>query len=220
VRNPEGAWGEETPVETDAGQVLSGPQAVLGANDVVHLAYTANDGTAWYSRIMADGTLSPREQLASGLGTTEYDVGSIVPLVFVPEMNTVVIVYRQADGRLWERRITGDAPPTEPVRVTTRAVVQNAVDSDQVGADAVADGTTVHVLFIEESTGTVYHTYTDGAGVWQPAVSIVEDVNAQWLRGRLLVRDGGAGVYGFVYDAGSDGGSGMNKFRTVPLGAP
>ncbi|HKJ66411.1 MAG TPA: exo-alpha-sialidase [bacterium] len=217
IRSPDGTWGDETVVDSDVPPNLSGPQVVLGENDVVHLAYTGDDGTAWYRRIRQDGPLTPREQIATGLGTTEYDVGSILPLVFIPETNTAVVIYRLATGRLWERRIVDHGPPGDPVRVSDRMVVQNAVDSDQTGADAIADGNTVHVLFIEENSGSIFHTYSSEPGVWQPPTLEVDGIQGQWIRGTKLVQGEEGDVYGFVYDAGSNGGTGMNEYGEVPL---
>jgi hypothetical protein len=193
----------------------AGPQAVLGANDTVHLAYYGMDGTIWYRRLLPDGTLTPRQQLASGAGTTRAEFGSVLPLVFVPTTNTVVILYRLADGRLWERRIVNDGPPTPPVRVTDRDVIRNAVDSQQPGADVVLDGTTVHVLFIEQSSRSIYSTHDDGG--WQPSMLRIDNIQGSWIRGSIYTRKDGVKVYGFVYDAGSDGGAGMNRFGEVVL---
>jgi hypothetical protein len=36
----------------------------------------------------------------------------------------------------------------------------------------------------------------------------------------VYARDDGARVYGFVYDAGSHGGTGMNRFAEIVLGDP
>ncbi len=222
IRAPSGAWGDETVVDADRpAATLSGPMTVLSEGGMVHLAYTEigeAEGVVWYRRIQPDGTLTPREKLASGVGTSEGARGAILPLVFLPETNTVAVVYRRASGRLWARRIEGDGTITAPAQVTDRAVVQNAVDSDQAGADAVAAGGAVHVLFIGESTGHLYHTQSGAAGVWAPATLEVDGIAGQWVRGMPLRRDGGApGVYGYVYDAGSDGGSGMNWYGEVPL---
>lgn len=217
VRSPDGTWGSETVVDAGQSRDLSGPQVVSGEDDIVHLAYTGDDGTAWYRRIQPEGTLTPREQLADGLGTTEYDVGSILPLVYISETNTVAVIYRLATGRLWERRIVDHGSPGDPTRVSDRDVVQNPVDSDQAGADAVADGTAVHVLFIEEGTGGIYHTRSDEEGTWQSSSLEVDGVNAQWIRGMRLSQGRETSVYGFIYDAGSGGGSGMNRYDEVPL---
>ncbi len=192
---------------------------MVGDGDVVHLAYTGDDGTAWYRRLQPNGRLTPRVQLAKELDTTEHDVSSILPLIFIPETNTVVVIYRLAMGRLWERRIIAHGPPGDAVQVSDRDVVQNAVDSDQTGADAIAEGTTVHVLFIAQGSGSIYHTRADANAAWQPSTLQVDGIRGQWIRGTLLTRGDGATVYGYVYDAGSDGGSGMNRFAKVPLGS-
>lgn len=217
IRGPDGVWGNETVIDDGLPPNLSGPQAVLGDGDIVHIAYTGDDGTAWYRQLLPDGRLTPRELLASDLGTTEADVGSILPLVFVPATNTVVMIYRSASGELWERRKRANEPLTEAVRVTDRRVVQNAVDSDQTGADAIAYGTEVHVLFIEAASGSIFHTYTAADGRWTTAQRVIDGIRGQWVRGSLLRIDG-EDRYGFVYDAGSNGGSGMNRYADLRLG--
>jgi hypothetical protein len=218
IRSPDGTWGPETTIPSPTGGALSGPQTTLGAGGTVHLAYTRRDGTGWHRRIRQDGSLSPPAQVTSDLGTAETDIGSILPLVHLPESNATVILYRRASGRIWARRTAENGALDSPAEVTERPVVQNAVDSDQVGADAVAIDASVHVLFIEEGTGRLYHTSSPRRGEWRTATVQVDSANAQWVRGRPL-RQGSqtASAYGFVYDAGSDGGSGMNWYREVPV---
>ncbi|KPQ01970.1 MAG: hypothetical protein HLUCCO03_06065 [Marinobacter sp. HL-58] len=217
VRSPDGRWGDETVIDEGIAPDLSGPMMVVGKDDVIHLAYTGNDGTAWYRRMLPDGGLTPRERLATGLGTDSEDIGSILPLVYMPQTDTVSIIYRLETGRLWERRVAGDGSLSEPVKVSDHKVVQNAVDADQTGADAIADGNTVHVLFIEEESRDLFHTRTDSEGNWQPATPQVDNINAQWVRGARLTSDGEGSTYGFVYDAGADGGSGMNRYGEIKL---
>ncbi len=216
VRSPEGRWSEPTVVKPEPECTLSGPVLALGADDVVHMAYTGSDGSAWYRRVLPDGRLTPRQQVASGLGTEVEDAGLILPLVYLPESGTLSIIYRLATGELWERRVNARAELGEPIPVTRRVVVQNAADAEQVGADAVGHGSGVHVLFIEEGTGRIFHTSRDGDG-WSPPTLEVDGVDALWVRGAIVRRDDGDGVYGYVYDAGSYGGSGMNRYAEVPL---
>lgn len=219
IRSPGGDWGPETVLDADVPPALSGPQTVLGRDDVVHLAYTGLDGTAWYRRIEAAGTPSPRVRLDAELATGEEEVGAVLPPVLLEPTNTVVVLYRRADGSLRARRVPGEGgEPTAPVRVGDRRVAQSPVDSDQVAADAIADGETVHLLFVDEETRDLYHVRSDGPGRWTDPVPVVEGVDAQWVRGARVVRPDGTAVYGFVYDAGSDGGSGMNRYAEVPLG--
>jgi hypothetical protein len=215
VRSPAGAWGAQAVIDAKVAPELAGPRAVLGANDTVHLAYYGTDGTIWCRRLLRNGTLTERRRLASGTGRTRAEYGSVLPLVFIPETNTLVVIYRLLDGRLWERRIVNDGPPTPAVRVTDRDVVQDAVDSQQPGADAVLDGKRVRVLFIEQSSRSIFSTHDEGG--WQPSTLQVDDILGSWVRGSVYTRRDGVKVYGYVYDAGSDGGAGMNRFREVVL---
>lgn len=222
IRSPNGTWGTKTIIDGEMSTgVLSGPMTVLGKDDVVHLAYTEigeTEGAVWYRRIRPDGTLTPRQRIASGVGTSVGDRGSVLPLIFLPETNTVVVIYRLGTGKLWARRIVDHGRLTDPVQVSNRNVVQSAVDSDQTGADAIAASGAAHVLFIEEGTGSIYHTWSDESGVWTPATLQVDDITGQWIRGRPLRRGSDVpSVYGYVYDAGSNGGSGMNWYGEVPL---
>lgn len=215
VRSPAGEWSQSTPLSTDAAPILAGPQAVTGANDVVHVAGYADDGTIWYRRLMPDGTLTENETLATDAGTTRAEYGSVLPLVFMPETDTLVVLYRLADGHLRERRVVAGGPPSAPVRVSDRAVVTHAVDSQQPGADVVLDGGALHVLFIEPSSGSIFGT--NDVGGWRPSRLEVDGIRGSWVRGSIFVRPDGTTVYGYVYDAGSEGGSGMNRYAEIVL---
>jgi len=75
----------------------------------------------------------------------------------------------------------------------------------------------VHVVFIDEETRDLLHTSSPVPGKWTPARPVVEGVDAQWVRGRVVRDASGAAVYGLVYDAGSNGGSGMNRYGVIAL---
>jgi hypothetical protein len=219
VRSSAGRWGQASVIESSGGAALSGPTVVLGRDDVVHLAYTSRDGTGWYRKLLVGGELSDPLRITSDLGGDESDVGSILPLLYLAGSDSVNVLYRTSDGRLQERRVQSDGSLSEPVSVTERRVVQSAVDSDQVGADAVVDGEVVHALFIEQNTGRLFHTLrVDGR--WSDGDLLVDEADVQWVRGSLINLPGVGRVYGYVYDAGSDGGSGMNRFGYVMLPAP
>lgn len=219
TRSVEGNWSDETVIDADIGPDLSGPALVLGQNDQVHLAYTGNDGTAWYRKVLANGELTERVQIASGLGRQSEDIGSILPLVYLSESDTVSVIYRLAEGQLWERRVDADGNWSEPLQVTETAVVQNAVDADQTGADAIAFGDSVQVLFIEAKSGHLYHTERRGENDWSEAQRLIDNETVQWVRGALIKRSGESAVYGYVYDGGADGGSGKNRYRELLLEA-
>jgi hypothetical protein len=215
IRSPRGTWGTDTVLDPGVASKSAGPRAVLGANDTVHVAYYGIDGTIWYRRVLRDGTFTGRQQLASGLGTSRAEYGAVLPLVFISRTNTVVIIYRRSDGRLWERRVGSDGTPTPAIQVTDRVVIQDAVDSQQPAADAVVDGETVRVLFVEESSRSIFSTH-DLTG-WQTSRLEVDHILGSWIRGNVYSRPDGVRVYGYVYDAGSDGGAGMNRFGEIVL---
>jgi hypothetical protein len=215
IRSPEGTWGPDTILDPGAAPKSAGPRAVLGSNDAVHLAYYGMDGTLWYRRVLRDRTFTARQQLDSGLGTSRAEYGTVLPLVFIPRTDTLVIVYRRSDGRLWERRVVRDGTPTPAVRVTDRSVIQDAVDSQQPAADVVADGETLRALFVEEPSRSIFSTHDDEG--WPPSILRVDRILGSWIRGNVYTRRDGKKVYGYIYDAGSDGGAGMNRFGEIEL---
>ncbi|GAC13929.1 hypothetical protein [Aliiglaciecola lipolytica] len=216
IRSPEGQWSEETIIDQELAGDLSGPVVVRSKNDVVHLAYTSIDGSAWYLQILANGQLTERTLVASGLGTEVEDAGSILPLVYLDELDMVSIIYRLSNGELWERLGDAKGKLSKAIQVTRRSVVQNAADSEQVGADAIGYGSSVHVVFIEQDTGRIFHTYRN-ENTWSEPSLQVDGVNALWVRGNLIKKTDQGAVYGYIYDAGSMGGSGMNKYAEVAL---
>ena len=84
IRSSGGIWGADTVVDPGVGPKSAGPKAVLGANDTVHVAYYGMDGTIWYRRLLRNGTLTRRQQLASGLGTTRAEYGAVCPSSSLP----------------------------------------------------------------------------------------------------------------------------------------
>lgn len=219
TRSATGVWGPVTILDSDRPPALSGPSLTLGASDVVHLAYTGSDGSAWYRRILPDGEITERVQFASDLGTHGDDVGSILPLVYLEGSDAVSILYRSAEGHLWERRVEADGAWSDPLQVTDRVVVQNAVDSEQTGADAVAFRDSVQVLFIEETSGHLYHTERRNGGDWAEPTLLVGEGPVQWVRGSIIQTTDGRAAYGYVIDTGADGGSGKNQFGQIYLEA-
>ena len=222
VRNPGGGWQPEGMVEVDDGWLASGVMTLGLADDAIHMAYTATspDGSARSVRhrtLTPAGSLTAATLLAEGVGTAEEEIGALLPLGWISASNTVVVAWRRADGTLWERRIRADGGVSAPVRISSRPVVQSGADSDQVGADLVVHDGVVDVVFIDEETRDLWHASSPAAGMWTPARPVVEGIDAQWVRGRVVRDASASAVYGFVYDAGSNGGSGMNRYGVIAL---
>lgn len=216
MRSPEGEWSGEITVDGERAYHFSGPVSALLPNGSVQLAYTSRDGSLWTRRVNHNGELGQRVLLSSRIDTTEEGVGSVLPLNFDPVHRETVVVYREGDGLLFERRLRQDGTLSMPRKVSDMPVVQNAVDSDQTGADMIVNEGRVHVLFIEEKTGALYHTSSARTGIFSPPEAVGIGMNAQWIRGQVITREGQI-VYGYVVDTGSDGGSGRNRFGSVTL---
>ncbi|UCE47480.1 MAG: hypothetical protein JSW47_18020, partial [Phycisphaerales bacterium] len=76
IRWPKGTWSQVRELDSDLQPNQAGPQAVLGSNDIIHIAYYGTDGTIWYRRFLPDGTFTPRQLLATGAGTTRAEYGA------------------------------------------------------------------------------------------------------------------------------------------------
>ncbi len=218
LRSADGRWSPAVEIDPGAAERNAGPQAILGRGDVVHLAYFADDGVLWYRRLLPDGTLTERQRLATGAGTTRAEYGAVLPLAYDERTDTVIIVYRLADGTLWERRVAGDQAPGAPILVTDRRVITDAVDAQQPAADVVFDGETAHVLFVDEASRSLFSTRRGrGSAGWQAPVLRIDDIVGSWVRGNIIQKPDGSRAYGFVYDAGSQGGAGLNRYAEIPL---
>lgn len=212
VRRTDGSW--SGPTALPESRRASGIQVATDAAGTIHLVYTREDGTGWTRSLRQDNTFGPARLLSKNIGRTEADIGSILPPVILPETGEVVFVYREADGRLHERRLKADRGGlTPPIRITARPVVQNAVDSDQTGADLVAANGRLYLFFIDEETRDLLYSFKDPEGPWTQPQSLAVGINAAWIRAMPT----GDGEIAFVYDAGSLGGSGMNRFGSLKI---
>tara|TARA_R110002072_G_scaffold136124_3_gene278383 strand:- start:99935 stop:101671 length:1737 start_codon:yes stop_codon:yes gene_type:complete len=217
IRSPQGVWGEPLEIDTGSGPELSGPVLAAGPDDTVTLAYTGRDGSGFVRHLRPDGTLSERQLFSSNLGSADSENGAIVPLVVLPESGTTVMVYREQDGLLRERRFSRNEQLTAPVVVTQLPVVTDAVDSEQVGADLILHGASLHLLFIDVQSRSIFHISSSQPGVWSQPQPVIENIQGSWVRGSVHHDASGSPVYGFVFDAGSTGGSGFNRYFALPL---
>jgi hypothetical protein len=220
IRDPQGKWSPAHLVDPAETLLLAGPQAILQADDTVSFGYFRGDGTVWFRQLKPDGGITSARLVSDGIGAEEAAYGSVLPLVLMPDGETVVMVYQKETGGLWERRIDGAGELTAPRAVTDRPVVREAADSQQPGADVVAIGDHVHVLFSADEDRHLYHTHDAADGSWQPAKLLVDEVRVEWVRGAVYPQPDGSWLYQFVYDAGSGGGAGMNRYGELVIARP
>jgi hypothetical protein len=218
VRTPAGDWENPIPVKGPGLVGLSGCQIASTADGTVYLVATAADGSGWLWSFQGT-TLSAPHHVSGSLGLSDEENGAFLPLLIL-DSGELVTLYRRHDGTLWSRTRHASGQLGEARQLPVPPVVTCAVDSDQVGADAIPFGNRIFVLFIDEATRSVNLIQSDANGEWQIPVLIKGGIDAAWVRGSLVRNSEGLPVYGFVYDAGSQGGAGMNRYATVPLDRP
>ncbi|ALO45956.1 exo-alpha-sialidase [Pseudohongiella spirulinae] len=216
-RSVSGSWQAPQEIDVELAPDLSGPVLAVAPDDIVTLAYTGRDGSGFVRHLPPGGTLSTRVQFADNLGVTDSENGAMAPLVVVPETGETILVYRQADGYLYERRFHRNGTLSDVVQVTRQPVVTDAVDAEQVGADTIYHNGTLHVVYIDANDRDVYHVYSTRPGTWSQAERLIGDVDAGWVRGSVHFDAQGRVVYGMVIDTGSQGGSGFNRYLSLPL---
>jgi hypothetical protein len=74
--------------------------------------------------------------------------------------------------------------------------LSDAVDSQQPAADAVLDGETVCVLFVEGTSRNIFSTHDSGG--WQPSTLRVDEILGSWIRGNGYTRPDAMRVYGYI----------------------
>jgi hypothetical protein len=216
-RSAQGVWGQPQEIDSDVPPELSGPVMAIAADDTITMAYTGRDGSGFVRHLRADGLLSARQVFSANLGTSDDENGAIVPLVVLPESGETVLIYREQTGFLFERRFSSDGLLSAPVQVAQNTVITNAVDSEQVGADLVLHDSRLHLLFIDAQSRSIFYTRSSQTGNWSAPQAVVENIQAAWVRGSVHRDAAGNSVYGFVFDAGSTGGSGFNRYQALPL---
>ncbi|XBQ14929.1 MAG: hypothetical protein ABL308_08120 [Oceanicaulis sp.] len=209
------AWSPMRPLDPAAAHVTVGPQALAVPGGAVQVAYADTGGTVWLTTLEPGGAPSAPIEIARGAVTGEDDFGAVLPLARLEATGALVIAYRLSDGTLWERRLTGDAL-SDPRQITPGPVITNPVDSQQVAADLASGAGALAALFIEAETGSIYSTQYCLGG-WTPPRLEVSGITGSWVRGAIYRDDAGAPVYRFVYDAGSNGGAGLNRYAEATL---
>jgi hypothetical protein len=154
---------------------------------------------------------------SADLGTSDDQNGAIVPMVVFAETGETVLIYREQTGFLFERRFSSDGLLSAPVQVAQNTVITNAVDSEQVGADLILHDSRLHLLFIDAQSRSIFYMRSSAMGNWSSPQAVVENIQAAWVRGSVHRDAAGNPVYGFVFDAGSTGGSGFNRYQALPL---
>jgi hypothetical protein len=218
-----GSWGSRIQLDSEAVNFL-GLGVVRGASDKSHIAYNDDAGNVWHRSLDSADTLSARESLTTaGLtGTTDND---LTPPVYWDEAGTekVLVIYAKSDGKLYSRIITNDgAPGTESSAATDNTIQRNKGSSHAVCATIAVDGPDVHLLYADLTTEDIwFDSNLDEAG-WGTDVEELDATACHNITGQIFTHSGGNGgakVFGYVYEDGTDGYTGGLKYRERVFGA-
>jgi hypothetical protein len=217
ILNSGGTWSQAVYFTHDYPAVFTNPSLVSLPDGTIDITYKSMDGIGWHRQLLPDNSLTPTQQFAHNLGTTEDETVAILPLVYLPSKKTTAAIFRQADGYLYLSTKSSDNYWSEPFRISDRPVVTNPVDSDQAGADAVVWDNKIIISFIGEEDRNIYVSVVENFHQTPSARLIVSDIDGSWVRGSILYGQQQSPVYGIIYDAGSKGGSGFNKYLSLQL---
>ncbi len=219
ILHPGGEWTEAanlSPVLSGQQLAYTNPLVLSRPDGIVDVVYKSLDGKGWHRQLLPDNTLTPPQIFAYNLGTSEDENIAILPLVYLPEKETTIAVFRQSDGYLYGSKFFNNSW-SEPIKVSDRKVVTGAVDSEQTGADVVAWNGQIFISFISAEDKDIYLSTLNDFKETPEAQLIVPNIEGSWVRGHILHHKKNVTVYGIVYDAGSKGGSGYNKYIAIGL---
>lgn len=217
IRDPNGTWRE--PLAIDSGEEigLTNPSILSRPEGVIEIAYKSSEGKGWSQQLLLDNSLTTAHVFAEDLGTRKHEAIAILPLVYLPNSEELGVFFRKSDGYLYGISKSVDNTWSDPIVVSDRPVVTNAVDSDQAGADVVVHGNEIYVAFIAEDNRDIYLSVMNGFGKTPSIVRLIPDIEGSWVRGNILKSQQNFPYYGIIYDAGSMGGSGFNRFYQYPI---
>ena len=217
IREANGKWLKAFPLDATKTIGLTSPSLICRPDGIVDIAYKSTDGKGWVRQLLKDNTLTSPQIFAYNLGTTEYETIAILPLIYLNDPGTTVIAFRQTDGYLYLCRRLQDNKWSEPFRASDRPVITNAVDSDQAGADAVSFEGKIYLSFISQDTRELYLSVITDFENAPSSTKVVSNIEGSWVRGQILMHQPNSPCYGIIYDSGSQGGSGFNRYISLPL---
>lgn len=189
-----GSWHWVTTVRADAGPNL----------DRIHVfAFNESSTSAFHYTLAPNGVLSARTLVAS-LASGSANRQPILPPVFWHDgQDRVIVAYKKADDHLYSRVLTGSTFGVETT-ASDQPVDKNRGASRQPAADLVRNAGTAHLLYGDSTTFDLWRDQAPvSTGGWATDVEVLDNVRVNWVRGNVFTHtavNGGATVYGFVYE--------------------
>ena len=214
-----GGWGSEQTLDTEASHDCRGISAIIGESDKAHIFYTMHDGgtgTMYHRSLDSGDTLSAREEVdaSTGIGNNNKWVWTSPIYWDDGGVEIIMVVYKDSDNLLYSVVVSDDGTPE-----TRKAASDNTAMSDpggtgsqQVTADLALDGTDAYLHYSDLTTQDLFRDTAANDGGWGTDVEELDSKQVDWIRSTSFTHsgpNGGARVVGYVYDNGSDGGTGF-----------
>jgi hypothetical protein len=192
----------------------------------VHVVYYADDGNVYHRSLSSTDVLSERESLTMDAGVRDSERVPFMPPVYWDEAGDekIMVAYRKAsDGRIYTRIIANDGPPGAESVASDHPVNNDQAQSCQPTANLANDGSTIYLHYADAETEDIFRdVYTPQTG-WGTDVEEQDGVEADLIRGGVFTHsagNGGAKVFGYLFDDGSDGYTGTVRYKEYPIRAP
>jgi hypothetical protein len=217
IRN--GSWGTEQTLDSQASTEFTYVTTVLGEGDIVHIFYSdTTNGYVYWNRLNLSDALTTRQQMTTGAIAAGSYRGSMTTPVYWDDAGAEKIMIGLRPGGsplyLYSEVITDEGAPETRKQVSDTAQGDVArspgtTTSDQIVADMAVDGTTVYVLYADDSTLDIWLDSALNDGGWSTDTELHDGVTAHWIRSHIFTHSSGNGgdkVLGYIWDNGSSGG--------------
>lgn len=203
ARRESAVWTTEIQVDNGGANGWRSSCVVKGSSDRMHFAFWSN--SLHYQRTLrSDNTLETfPSSFASGISVAGQ------PTAYVSGADTKVrIPFRDVAGKAAVAKFDSADTPT----ITEDLDISEAlIDVETQGRGevvAAADGTTLHLLFIDQATDDLFHDNNADDGGWGTDIEELDAVTVNRISCNVYDRDGT--VLAFVYDDG-----GTTKYQEI-----
>ena len=212
-----GTWGSQNTLDTEASNDFISPSAVLGASDKSHVIYKDDtNGIIYHRSLSSSDSLGTRHSVQTGIATAgANDNIPYAPTIYWDSGGTekIMTIYQKSATAVpvFHKVIADDGTPGSEVQASDNNVEQQEGGNTMVICSAAVDGSTVHFFYSLKGDYDIYRTSNADEGGWATDVEEQDAVTCHWIRGNVY-NSGGNTVFGYLWDDGSNGGTGYVRY--------
>lgn len=225
-----GGWGGENTLDDEASHHCKGITTVMGEDDLIHIFYTMQEtgvaGTLYHDSLDSGDSLSGRQEVDANVGTGNDDRWVMTSAIYWDDSGNekIMVVYKDSDDLLYSVVVTNDGSPESRKAASdnTASADPGSTGSNQVTADLVVDGSDAYLHYANAADLDLYKTENPNNGSWITDVEELNNKTIHWIRSQAFTHNAGNGgdtVVGYIYDNGSDGGTGYIWYGELVIAA-